>query len=108
MRRGRFGFIGAVALAGCLPLLTASSAGAAQDVVYQCGDDLCLIDPFSPTSPAPTNITQTTGVGGASASENYPSWSPDGSMIAFKGIYSPNTIDVFTTDTVPGLSLIHI
>jgi Tol biopolymer transport system component len=103
---GRRGFIGLIALAACAPLLSATQASAAQDVVFQCGHDLCLVDPFAPATP--TNITLTTPEGGATASENYPSWSPDGSTIAYKGIYSPDTNDIFVTDTVPGGTAINV
>ncbi|MGE0067550.1 MAG: TolB family protein, partial [Solirubrobacterales bacterium] len=84
--------LGAILLSGLL--VVASPAGADQ-IAYSCGADICLINPDNPAEQ--TNLTQTTaGIG----DERSPSWSPDGSLIAYIGAYGAltNGWDVFTLD----------
>lgn len=92
---GKIAGIGACAIAalvilgGSLPGLGAAAA-ASDRIAFQCGSDLCLMDPDSPASIV--NLTQT-----PMATEYAPSWSPDGNTIAFQADYNGG-LDVFTTD----------
>lgn len=71
------------------------SAGAADRIAYRCqdsnSDDICTIDPGAPGTG--THITPTTA-----ASEGKPTWSPDGTLVAFVGTYPANGgPDVYVT-----------
>ena len=79
-------------------LASASSAMGADSIVFNCGDDICTINPDVPFDA--TNFTQTGG-----GTEYRPSWSPDGNTIAFIGQYGSSSADVFTFNpgsTTPG------
>jgi Tol biopolymer transport system component len=83
-----------VALAALFGLSPAASA-AAEQIAYNCGDDLCVVDPDNPGE-QPTDLTNT-----ASGSERYPVWSPRGDLIAYTGYYPEpgnETWDVYTLD----------
>lgn len=66
-----------VAALAVLLLLPAASS-AADQIAYECDNDLCLVDP---DAGSPTNLTQTAG-----AQEQQPTWSPDGTRLAFYGL----------------------
>jgi hypothetical protein len=60
-----------------LAVLGTSAALAANEIAYDCGEDICLLDPANPS--AVTNLTDNAG---ASIDEK-PIWSPDGKKVAF-------------------------
>ena len=74
-------------------LLVAASSAKADQIAYSCGSDICLINPDNPAEHS--NLTETNA-----GDERSPSWSPDGSLIAFIGSYGALTEgwDVFTLD----------
>lgn len=63
-----------------LAALSPAVAGAEQ-LAYQCGSDICLIDPDNAADNG-KDITNT-----ATGSEWYPKWSPLGNAIAYMGLY---------------------
>ena len=58
-------------------LIVAPMANADQ-IAYNCGNDICLINPDNPEEH--TNLTES-----GTADDVFPSWSPDGNMIAMVG-----------------------
>lgn len=81
-----------VVLTALLALSPAAVAGAEQ-LAYQCGSDICLIDPDSSTGEG-EDITNT-----ASGSEWFPKWSPLGNAIAYMGLYpGDNTWELYSID----------
>ncbi len=91
------------ALACAALLAPAGSASASADrLVYNCGNDICVMDPAVPFQA--TNLTQTTPTQTVAASETYPSFSPDGTKIAFAGLYGSSWWEVYTmpANSTPG------
>jgi Tol biopolymer transport system component len=72
-------FLGAVL--SILFVLVAVPAARADEIAYECEHDICTIDPDHPETHA--NLTKTESV-----DEFEPTWSPDGTRIAFNGTYS--------------------
>jgi Tol biopolymer transport system component len=71
-----------VSLLLSLALLIPASAGAADEIAYNCGDDICVINPDAGGSV--TNLTETAA---GTGNEQWPTWSPDGTRIAYRGFY---------------------
>jgi Tol biopolymer transport system component len=63
-------------LAACW-LVGASAAEAANEIAYDCKEDICLLDPDNPS--VVTNLTDN----GSTSIDEKPIWSPDGKKIAF-------------------------
>lgn len=70
-------------------LLPTASANAADQIAFRCNDDLCVVNPDSGNPP--TNLTNTGAI-----SEWYPSWSPDGTRLAYGG-HPPGPISSWDT-----------
>ena len=70
-------------------LIVAPMANAEQ-IAYNCGNDICLINPDNPEEH--TNLTES-----STANDESPSWSPDGNLIAMVANYL-GSFDVFTLD----------
>ena len=70
-------------------LIVAPMANADQ-IAYNCGNDICLINPDNPEEH--TNLTES-----STANDESPSWSPDGNLIAMVANYL-GSFDVFTLD----------
>lgn len=68
---------GVIAGLAVLFVLVAASAARADEIAYTCGNDICTIDPDHPETHADLTKTENT--------EFEPTWSPDGSRIAFNG-----------------------
>lgn len=70
-------------IASALPVLAvfllfaATPAFAANEIAYECGPDICLLDPANPG--AVTNLTDND----SSSYDEKPIWSPDGNKVAF-------------------------
>jgi Tol biopolymer transport system component len=58
-------------------LVGAAPAFAANEIAYECGSDICLLDPAAPS--AVTNLTDND----SASYDGKPIWSPDGSQVAF-------------------------
>lgn len=72
------------------PIATAT----ADQIAFSCGADICLVNPDNPA--AVTNLTRTVPESGNDASEYYPTWSPDGTRIAYAGTYGTALSDIYT------------
>lgn len=94
---GSRGWLAALVAVGAL-LAPAGTAGAADEIVYSCDEDICTINPDAPSSTP--NLTQTPGY----ALERYPVWSPDLERIAYQGIYGtvPSGPEIYTIPPTGG------
>lgn len=72
-----------VGLTGLIMLLSMAPAASADQLTYNCGYDICVIDPDNPESSA--NLTKTSG---DDSSEYTPAFSPDGHWIAYHAFYN--------------------
>jgi len=91
MLRSRLSLLSLALLA--LAVLSPAAPAAAEQLAYQCGSDICLIDPDSPAGGG-KDITNT-----ATGSEWYPKWSPLGNAIAYMGLYpGDNTWELYSID----------
>jgi Tol biopolymer transport system component len=80
-------------LAFVVVAIAAPVAGADQ-IAYSCESDLCIINPDNPSEHR--FLTETDD---AEGQERTPSWSPDGSLIAYNGFYDAfGSWDVWTLD----------
>ena len=71
--------------------LTASSALAKpEEIAYRCDVDICLVDPDNTS--AVVNLTDN----GSKSLDEHPSWSPDGTRVAFVGTEGDKTQNIFT------------
>jgi Tol biopolymer transport system component len=70
------------AVACALGAVTAPAAFAANEIVYRCDLDICLLDPANPS--AVTNLTDN----GETSYDEKPIWSPDGKKVAFVSDYT--------------------
>ncbi len=87
-----------VAALAALFVLSLAASAAAEEIVYECADDLCLVDPDNPGL-TPDFLTETDNA--ADNWESKPVWSPRGDLIAYIGLYAPTgneTWDIFTID----------
>jgi Tol biopolymer transport system component len=69
-------------VACALGTLAAPAAFAANEIVYRCDLDICLLDPANPS--AVTNLTDN----GEASYDEKPIWSPDGKKVAFVSDYT--------------------
>jgi len=72
-----------VGLAGLVMLACMAPVASADQIAYNCGYDICVIDPDNPESHA--NLTKTSG---EDSSEYAPAFSPDGRWIAYHAFYN--------------------
>src|SRR5262245_56885386 len=70
-------------LAGLVMLAFMAPLASAEQIAYNCGYDICVIDPDNPENHA--NLTKTSG---EDSSEYAPSFSPDGRWIAYHAFYN--------------------
>jgi Tol biopolymer transport system component len=75
--------VGPIAALAVLVALLLASVAHADQIAYNCGYDICVIDPDNPAEHS--NLTETSEANGA---EQSPSWSPDGHWIAYTGRYA--------------------
>jgi Tol biopolymer transport system component len=78
-------------LAVFLLALSASASASAEEIAYNCEEDLCLVDPANPTEYS--RLTET------ATNERNPVWAPNGGLIAYNGFYprvGNETWDVYT------------
>src|SRR5689334_221658 len=95
--QNRFGKSVGLVVGLCALVVAAFAAPAASgdQIAYSCERDLCIINPDNPAEHR--YLTETDY---AQGQERSPSWSPDGSLIAFNGFYSAFDAysDVWTLD----------
>jgi Tol biopolymer transport system component len=70
-------------VAAVLAVLLIAPAARADQLAYNCGYDICVINPDNPAEHS--NLTETSEVNGV---EQSPAWSPDGHWIAYTGEYA--------------------
>lgn len=83
-----------VGLAALAMSASATAVASADQIAYSCESDLCLINPDNTAEHR--YLTETDG---ATSTERSPAWSPDGSLIAYNGLYTAfGSWDVWTLD----------
>jgi Tol biopolymer transport system component len=83
MRPLRTRSLGPIVAPAVLIALLLAPVAHAEQIAYNCGYDICVIDPDNPAEHS--NLTETSDAIGA---EQSPSWSPDGHWIAYTGRYT--------------------
>ncbi|HZO06670.1 MAG TPA: hypothetical protein VFB52_09795 [Solirubrobacterales bacterium] len=96
MIRGKRALLGPIAAIAILASLAYAGPAGAEQIAYSCGEDICLINPDNPSEA--TNLTETHASAGH---EQFPVFSPDGKLIAFRGLFVSGgfeTWNIYTLD----------